>query len=259
MIDPASAAEALIQARTSYTILEDFPGGKYPANVAEAYAVLDQIEEQFQLPVGGRKAAFTASAGHKAMGVDSAACGPLFSPYIIPSPANLNLPADSWRGLECEISFRMAANLPARDAAYTIDEVVAAVGSMHPALEVVDSRLANGAKHGGLAIIADHCGNAAFVYGDAVENWRDLDLAALKVDLKVNGETVITGSGDAVMGNPLNSLTWVANYLSARGKSLKVGEWVTTGSMMGIYKAPAGSSVVADFGALGVVELEFAT
>jgi 2-keto-4-pentenoate hydratase len=259
MIDPADAAEALIQARTSYTILDDFPGGEYPANVAEATAVLDEIENQFMLPVGGRKAAFTADAALKMMNVDGPACGPLFSPYIIPSPANLNLPAASWRGLECEISFKMAANLPARDAAYSVEEAAAAVGSMHPALEVVDSRIANGVDHGGVAIIADHCGNAAFVYGGAVEKWRDLDLASLKVDLNVNGETVITGSGDAVMGNPLNSLAWIANSLSERGKSLKAGEWVTTGSMMGIYKAPPGSSIVADFGALGIVELVFAS
>lgn len=258
MIDPADAAEALINARIGYTILDDFPGGKYPANAAEAHAVLDAIITQFQLPVGGWKAAFTNAAGQKAMGVDGPACGPLFAPYIVPSPANLNLPADSWRGVEAEFGFRMSGNLPAREAPYTLEEVVAAAGTLHPAIEVVDSRVATGSKHGGVAVIADHCGNAAFVHGAAVPDWRGLDLAVAKVDVKINGEIVVSGSGAAVMDNPLNSLTWIANHLSSRGKSLKSGDWVTTGSTMGIVKAPPGSTVVADFGALGAVTVVFA-
>jgi 2-keto-4-pentenoate hydratase len=259
MIDPAEIAGALINARIEHSILDDFPGGDFPANTAEAHAVLNEIIAQFQLPIGGWKAAFTNEAGQKAMGVDGPACGPLFAPYIVPSPANLNLPAESWRGLECEFGFRMSGNLPAREALYTLEEVAAATGSLYPAIEVVDSRVATGAQNGGVAVIADHCGNAAFVYGAEVQDWRGVDLAAATVDLKVNGEIVVSGSGEAVMGNPLNSLVWIANYRSRLGDGLKSGDWITTGSTMGIFKAPPGSTVVADFGALGTVELVFAT
>jgi 2-keto-4-pentenoate hydratase len=258
MIDPAEIAGALITARIGHTILDDFPGGDFPENPAEAHAVLSEIIEQFQIPIGGWKAAFTNAAGQKAMGVDGPACGPLFAAYIVPSPANLNLPAGSWRGVECEFGFRMSRNLPARDALYTLDEVVAATGHLYPAIEVVDSRVATGAKNGGVAVIADHCGNAAFVYGIEVSDWRGLDLAAARVDLKVDGDVVVSGSGEAVMGNPLNSLVWIANHRSRLGDGLKSGDWVTTGSTMGIFKAPPGSSVVADFGALGTVEVVFA-
>jgi 2-keto-4-pentenoate hydratase len=258
MIDPVEIAEALINARLEHSILEDFPGGEFPANQVEAHDVLDEIIIQFQLPIGGWKAAFTNEAGQKAMGVDGPACGPLFAPYIVPSPANLNLPAESWRGVEAEFGFRMSGNLPPRETPYTLEEVAAAAGTLHPAIEVVDSRVATGGAHGGVAVIADHCGNASFVHGAAIADWRALDLAAAKADVKVDGEVVASGSGAAVMGNPLNSLTWIANHLSSRGKGLKSGDWVTTGSTMGIFKAPPGSTVVADFGALGAVEVVFA-
>ena len=53
MIDAATAAAALIQARLDYTVLETFPGGTYPADLAEGYAVLDSIAAQFGVAVGG--------------------------------------------------------------------------------------------------------------------------------------------------------------------------------------------------------------
>ena len=42
------------------------------------------------------------------------------------------------------------------------------------------------------------------------------------------------------------------------GKGLKAGDWVTTGSTMGIYPVAAGSVTVADFGTLGKVDITFA-
>ncbi len=258
MIDPEIVAAALIQARLEYTVLDTFPGGAFPESTDEAYAVLDNIAAQFGVPIGGWKAALTNDTIMKKMRTNSPACGPLFQPYIMASPKLLNLPADSMRGLECEFAFRMRDNLPSRQEPYTDDEVFAAVESLHPAIEVVDSRVKDGMAHGAVAIIADHCANAAFVHGAGKTDWRDIDLAAHTVQLTVNGDPAATGTGSEVLGDPRNSLVWVANFLSRRGKGLKAGAWVTTGSTMGIYPAPSGSTAVADFGSLGRVEVSFA-
>ncbi|NKB55573.1 MAG: hydratase [Alphaproteobacteria bacterium] len=257
MIDPEVAAAALIEARLGYTVLDTFPGGTFPADIGEAYAVLDSIAAQMGVPIGGWKAALTNDAIMQKMGTDSPACGPLFQPYIMAAPKLLNMPDESMRGLECEFAFRMGGNLPSRQDPYSADEVFAAVASLHPAIEVVDSRVKEGMAHGAVAIIADHCANAALVYGHGKADWRDLDLAAHTVRLTVDGEEAVTGVGSEVLGDPRNSLVWVANFLSARGKSLKAGEWVTTGSTMGIYPVPAGSAAIADFGSLGQVEVSF--
>jgi 2-keto-4-pentenoate hydratase len=253
----SQAAEALIQARTGYQILDGFPGGVFPANVDEGYAVLDAIAAQMGVPIGGWKAALTNDAIMRKMNTNAPACGPLFQPYIRPAPAHLNLPAQSMRGIECEFAFRMGASVPPREQPYTNVETAAAVATLHPAIEVVDTRVKNGMAHGAGALIADFCANAALVYGDGIEDWNDLDLASHAVTLHVDGEPVITGVGREVLGDPRNALTWVANFLSNRGKGLKAGEWVTTGSTMGIYPVPAGSIVMADFGTLGSVDITF--
>jgi len=257
MIDAELAAEALIQARTDYRVLDEFPGGVFPANVDEGYAVLDAIEAGFVVPIGGWKAALTNDAIMRKMKTDAPACGPLFQPYIRPAPAHLNLPADSMRGIECEFAFRMRTTLPPRDEPYTNAETAAAVASLHPAVEVVDTRVKNGMAHGAGALIADFCANAALVYGDGFKDWNDFDLASHEVTLRVEGKPVITGVGRNVLGDPRNALTWVANFLSNRGRGLKAGEIVTTGSMMGIHPVPAGSTVAADFGSLGTIEVRF--
>lgn len=257
MIDAEAAAEALIQARTDYRVLDTFPGGGFPADIDEGYAVLDAIAARFAVPIRGWKAALTNDAIMRKMKTNAPACGPLFEPYIRPAPAHLNLPALSLRGIECEFAFRMGATLPPRDEPYTNAETAAAVETLHPAIEVVDTRVKNGMAQGAGALIADFCANAALVYGAGFDDWDDFDLASHEVTLRVEGEPVVTGAGREVLGDPRNSLTWVVNFLSNRGKGLKAGDWVTTGSMTGIYPVPAGSAVVADFGALGTVEVRF--
>ena len=257
MIDAAAAAEALIRARTDYQVLDEFPGGEFPADLDEGYAVLDAIAAKMVVPIGGWKAAFTNDAVMRKMQTTAPACGPLFQPYIRSGPAHLNLPAHSLRGIECEFAFRMGAALPPRGEPYTNEETAAAVATLHPAIEVVDTRVKNGMTHGARTLIADFCANAALVYGAGFDDWDEFDLASHEVTLHVDGEAAVTGIGREVMGDPRNALTWIANFLSNRGKGLKAGEWVTTGSTMGIYPAPAGSEVVTDFGTLGTVDIQF--
>lgn len=256
-MDVEAAAAELLNARIEYRVLDSFPGGAFPADIDEAYAVLDSIEAQMDVPVGGWKVALTNPAIQKRMKATEPACGPLFQPYIMQSPKLLNMPEESLRGLECEFAFRMGDDLPARPEPYSAEEVLTAAATLHPAVEVVDSRVRNGQQHGAVAIIADHCANAALVYGPGTADWRGLDLAAHEAVLSVDGKHAITGVGREVLGDPRNSLVWLANFLSARGRGLKAGDMVTTGSTMGIHPAPAGSASVADFGSLGTVEVSF--
>jgi 2-keto-4-pentenoate hydratase len=73
----------------------------------------------------------------------------------------------------------------------------------------------------------------------------------------VNGHLHREGNGSAVLGHPLNALTWLANQLSSQGQGLKAGQYVTTGVTMEVYMGQRGDRILADFGALGVVSLAF--
>jgi len=60
-----------------------------------------------------------------------------------------------------------------------------------------------------------------------------------------------------VLGHPLNALEWLVNSLGARGLGLKAGQYVTTGVTTEVYMAQRGDRIMADFGAVGAVELTF--
>ena len=165
--------------------------------------------------------------------------------------------AETVGGFECEFAFRLAADIPAAGAPYRVDGVVDAIGSLYPAVEVVGLRIANRPSLGVRGTVADHAGNFSFVYGAAVEQWKDLDLTACAVRHLVDGEEIAASSGANVLGNPLNSLVWLADHLAGRGYEMKAGQWITTGAATGPIPAPVGSTVTADFGPLGRVEVRF--
>ena len=131
-----------------------------------------------------------------------------------------------------------------------------------PGIEIVDSRFDDWTTIGAPSLIADNACHAAWVKGRLTTDWRGLDLAAQPVQLAVHGPDKISklhreGCGRAVLGHPLNALAWLANRLSAQGRSLRAGQYVTTGVTMEVYMGEAGDSIHADFGPLGVIDLAF--
>ena len=72
----------------------------------------------------------------------------------------------------------MKRNLPPRGTPYSIEEVMAAVDTMHPAIEIPDSRYENFATVGAAQLIADNACASYFVLGPAtVTDWRRHDMA----------------------------------------------------------------------------------
>ena len=55
--------------------------------------------------------------------------------------------------------------------------------------------------------------------------WHSASLAldAVAATVRINGETVATGRGDAVLGNPLNSVVWLARKLKEFGRGIRGG------------------------------------
>lgn len=251
MLDVLSTADTLIAARKEGTIvtLPELPGA-----LDESYAVQDAIIARIGNPVFGWKAAFTNAGAMEKMKTDEPALGPLFEEWVYRSGEDVPTPDNCLRRIECEYAFQLAHGLPARDAPYTADEVGEAVRSLHPAIEIVHARVADAFDIGARALVADHCVNFAFIYGPGVSDWRGLDLINQPVTLSVDGETAAQGSGADVLGDPLQSLTWLVNKLSGRGRNLAAGAFVTTGSCTGMHPVPRRCKLVADFGPLGRCE-----
>lgn len=257
MVEVNKAADLLIAARRDGRKMEALPTEAEPNTLEDAYAIQDAIMKNIGLKLAGWKVALTNDEAMERAGATEPADGPLFAPHIVASPQTIEGSSDTVGGFECEFAFRIGKNIPAEGAPYTGQVIAAAVESLHPAVEVVGIRIGNRPSLGARGVVADHAGNFSFVYGPAVPNWERLDLAKCGVRLLINGEEVAESNGANVLGNPLNALAWLANHLADRGYEIKAGQWVTSGAAIGPIPAPPGSTVSADFGPLGTVEVHF--
>ena len=194
-------------------------------------------------------------------GMPTPSPGRLYRDRIFTSPAQL--PPDlfiNYREVECEFAFELACDLPSRTACYGEDEVAAAVSSAFPVLEIGDTVFQDWyAASGYFGPSLDNGGGGVLVRGAAISGWRDRKLATARIRLSVGGVLAKEGWGSAAMGDPLNSLTWMANWASERGLPLRQGEVVSTGTCTGHCFVAAGDSVSADFGVFGTVDATMLT
>ena len=173
------------------------------------------------------------------------------------SPANLAPRRLLTIGLESEVAFTLGADLPAREAAYSQDEVADAIESIHASVEVVNGHLRDWLDKPIAWVMADNGTDGPLVLGPAVEDWRGIDRPGVPVTLTVNGKVVREGRGGNALGDPLNVMVWLANRRSREGKGMNAGQVVNTGTTAGIFFAEPGGEAVADFGPLGQVSLSF--
>jgi 2-keto-4-pentenoate hydratase len=152
---------------------------------------------------------------------------------------------------------KLGRGLPPRGRPYTRDEVLDAVATLHPAIEVVDTRFADRTAAHELSQLADNQSNGAFVYGAGLAAWRHLDLVTQPVRLTVDGEVRVERAGGNTAGDPLRLLHWLANHLAEQGTPLGGGDLVTTGSTTGLLLVPPGTRVEAEFPGVGAVQVAF--
>ncbi len=239
--------------------LAELPADVKPQSIDDAYEVPAELIPKLLARFGGEaigyKIACTNEIAQRQLHVDHPFFGRLLSATSQHSPGCLNAEEHFMCVMEAEFAFQMARDLSPKGSPRTSDEVSAAVEGVIPGIEVVDSRYDSWTTVGTTSLIADNACHGAWVRGALGKNWRNIDLAEQKVRLVINGELMGEGSGAAVLGHPLNALTWLANELNTRGMGLKAGDFVTTGVTTDIYLAGSGDRILANFGPVGQVEL----
>jgi 2-keto-4-pentenoate hydratase len=166
------------------------------------------------------------------------------------------------RVAEPEMAFRLGRDLAPRARTYEPAEVLEAVATLHPALEMPDSRFADFTCAGEAQLLADNACAHHFILGPAApDHWRGLDLRAHSVRghvTQANGQQWSRdGTGAAVLGDPRIALAWLVNELTAQGITLQAGQFITTGTCMTPLQIEPGDAVLADFGVLGQVSMRF--
>lgn len=264
MISVESNAERLFQARTSMARLNMLP--VQPETIEDAYACQQALVDKLLAHFGGHgigyKIACTNVTAQRQLHVDGPFYGRMTSDFCFDSPARIEADRFFMRVVEAEFAFLMSRDLAPRSEPHTSDDVAQAVAGVMGGIEIVDSRYDDWTTIGAPSLIADNACHGAWVKGKLVTDWRGIDLASQAVRLRVTGadghlKLEREGCGRAVLGHPLNAMAWLANRLSAHGAGLKAGEFVTTGVTMEVYMGDPGDRIQADFGPVGVVELEF--
>jgi 2-keto-4-pentenoate hydratase len=244
------AANALLNARRTNNPIADLPPSLQPKDLDEAYAIQDRIIAALG-DIGGWK-----------IGAASPDATPMYAPMPLAwiAAGGSTLAGERWRyrGLEAEIAFLVGADLPPRTEPYTREEVLAAMASCHPAIEILESAFTDPSQATLLAKNADLQVHGGFVYGPALPNWQSIDFTKEKVMLAVDGIVRVERTGSNTAGDLLRLLPWLANQGAARTGGLRKGQWITTGSWTGNTLASSRCAVEVVFSTAGRVDLRFA-
>jgi 2-keto-4-pentenoate hydratase len=253
------AADLLWQHWQGGTRLDHLPEDVRPITRADGYAVQARLDQRSAAPLYGWKIAATSKAGQTHIAVDGPLAGRLLRERVFENGGTVPFGANHMRVAEAEFAFRMERDLAPRAMAYSVAEVLAAVDSLHPAIEIPDSRFNDFTAVGAPQLIADNACAHYFVLGPpASVDWRPIDLSAHTVRGEVVGGVRRDGIGANVLGDPRTALTWLVNELSALGLTLEAHAVVTTGTCLVPLEIQPGDRVAMDFGPLGHVEARLA-
>ena len=231
--------------------------GLEPTDAAGAYAV-QEINTRFWQAQGrrivGRKAGLTAKAVQVQLGVDQPDFGALFDDMRVADGGTLDPAKCIQPKAEAEIAFVLAADLPSPQS--TPAEVAAAVATVHAAIEIVDSRIADW-KITFADTVADNGSSAFFVLADEGLPLAGLDLEGAAMTMSFNGETVSTGVGAAALGNPLNAAAWLASTLATRGEPLRKGDVLLAGALGPMVALKPGDVVRTEIAGIGACRFTY--
>jgi len=148
----------------------------------------------------------------------------------------------------------LGADLP---DACTATDVLRAAEYALPALEIVDSRIADW-DIDLRDTVADNASCGLYVLGDTPVPLDRLDLRSVVMRMTRDGETVSRGTGADCLGSPLNAAVWLAGTLAVLGDPLRAGDVVLTGALGPMAAVPAGGDNLAQHHGLGHVRVRFA-
>ncbi|BBY26103.1 2-keto-4-pentenoate hydratase [Mycolicibacterium sediminis] len=202
----------------------------------------------------GHKVGLSSEAMQKMMGVDEPDYGHLLAEMEVFEDRPVAAGTFLYPRVEVEVGFVLADDLPGEGC--TEDDVLAATAAFAPSIELIDTRITDW-KIKLCDTIADNASSAGWVLGTERVSPKDIDITAIPAVLTRNGEVVAEGRSDAVLGNPVTAVAWLARKVDQFGVRLKAGDIVLPGSCTRAIDARPGDDFVARFDGLGSVHLSF--
>jgi 2-keto-4-pentenoate hydratase len=253
--DLAAIAATLREAYATRAPIAPLTDSHDGLSLDDAYTIqLIQIRQRVVAgaTVIGFKVGLTSEAMRRQLGVHEPDFGHLLSDMAHDG----SVPIRRYLQPRAEPEVALVLGKPLQDKGLTADDIAAATAYAVPAIEVIDSRIADW-RIGLVDTVADNASSGGFVLGRFPLLLDGLDPATVRCVFEHNGSTVATGVGAAVLGSPLNAAAWLANELTGRGVQLATGHILLTGSVTAAVPVGPGDTVTATFDHLGAVTARF--
>lgn len=254
--DPNAAARAVAEAHENRTPFNNLAGTLEPPTIADAYAAQEALIPLWQPGKGsiaGLKIATTTKVMQQLMGIDHPCGGIIYENTVHRSGVTLRRADFINLVIECELAVRLGKDLPDTGKPYTREEVRSAIGAVLPAFELIEDRAAVYKETDARSLIADNAWNGGIVIG-AEAALPVGDLSGIPVRVTRSSADPATGRSD----DPLGALAWVANLAVSRGRPMRAGMLVITGSIVPTFPVEPGEEVQFEIDGIGRVEIKIA-
>jgi 2-oxopent-4-enoate hydratase len=250
-------AEALAVAERDRRPIPPLTDAHPSLTVEDAYAIQTLNIERRMADgrlVRGRKVGLTSAPMQRLLGVDEPDFGVLLDDMFVEDGDEIPMEQLLQPRAEAEVAFVMGDDLTGPGV--TTSNALAAIEGALPALEIVDSRVADW-KIKLADTIADNASSGRVVIGGRLTPVTELDLRLVGVVVSRNGQMIDTGAGAAALGNPARCVAWLANKLATFGSGLRAGDVVIPGAVHRMVPVEPGDVFRAEFAHLGAVTVRF--
>ena len=200
----------------------------------------------------GYKAALTSKAMQRQVGIDEPMLGTLLASRTVSEEAPVSLAPFLAPTLEPEVAVLLKHDLAGPGV--TPLDALAAIEGYLPALELGDIRTGDNVRSLQQTILCNTF-NGGHVFGAPLVAPDGIDLRREGMVLVVNGELAGSATAAEVLGDPINSVVFMANKLWEFGRGIKAGMVLMTGSIVASVKLKPGDEVHAGFTRLGEVRI----
>lgn len=254
-----SLGDELFAALRARAVLDPLTARQPGIDIDDAYRVSLRLLERRQGEgerVIGKKIGVTSKPVQDMLGVHQPDFGFLLDTMRVADGASVSLSKTRLiqPRAEGEIAFVLKQDL--RGPGVTEKQVLDATDYVTPCFEIVDSRIRDW-KIKIEDTVADNASCGVFVLGKARVKPDALDLAAVKMEIRKNGQHAAAGLGSAVQGHPATAVAWLANTLGKFGIPFLAGEIILSGSLAPLLPAVPGDRFEMSLAGIGTATVAF--
>lgn len=256
------AAKLLFNHRLNKTGLKNLQEKLQPKSINEAYQIQNELKILYLTLKDniciGKKVGCSNFIAMSQMGVFEPFYGNLFSKFFDFTGCKLKSTKFFKPYMEPEISLIIKNDININDAPFTINDVEDLFTAILPAIEIVDFRFGDNIKEIGINnLITTNGASEYWIRSNKTYPLNSIDLNDHDIKLYIDNKLIETGNTNAVLGNPINSGVWLINKLAELGEPMLKDQFISTGTCTKAVPFKPNSNIIADFGSLGKVEIEY--